>query len=655
MKRIPLRVLLLTIFGLIFLTVVIALYYVPHKPFDSTFLIALFKALRNILIALAIVALAGGFGVRILGGVHPDRLANLVIQAAFGAGVSVFGILILGILGLYKPWFLWAFVIIPMIFLWKYIKEWLAGWGELGKELRRLTGILLIIAGLLGVVVLHGLLEALAPPSQYDALVYHLMLPSEFLDEGRFFFTPENPFWGMPLSAEMLNTWAMGLGSQETATVLGWMLGFLTLIGTLALGRSLSRRAGWVACAALLAGETIASSFGWGYADWGAAFMCVAALIALDAWRINNSIRFAIIAGLLAGFAFGFKYTAGIAIPAGAIMLVISRTDKSWKRSLGVYLVISIAVALLWLIKNLIFTGTILYPYIGTTPWVGAERQQFYRDTVSYLPLWKILLVPFISTLEGVEGGIGFSASIGPLMLGLLPGVFLAWRSYRESIRGFVGFILVGWLLWIVATLYNPLLGQTRLYYVFFPAWAILAGMGFEGLAEVKLANIRVVRVAGVLVILALCFSTMTIFREGIQSQPLKSIMGMEGDDAYLTRRLGAYLPAMRAIESLGSDAYVLALWEPRGLYCRPHCLPDPWIDRWYTDRRRMGDVDLILQSWHQEGFTHVLVHVKGVDFVRENDSRFTREDWDALERLLTNLELVTSFGEGYQLFRLTP
>lgn len=655
MNQIPLKIRLAAIFCLTFLLATIALYYVPHKPFDLAFLLAILNSSRKLIISLALLALAGGIGFRIAGPLHSDRLANLVIQVAFGLGLSSIGLLVWGLLGLYRAWSLWTLLILPLIFLYKDVGRWLKGWEELWQELRRLSGFQLLIAGLIGIAAGYALLQAWAPPAQYDALVYHLMLPSRFLEAGGFVFVADNPFWGMPLSAEMLYTWAIGLGGYESATLLGWMLGLLAIIGTLAMGRTLSRRVGWVSCAALLAGETIASSLGWGYVDWGAALMAIAALLVLDAWRATGSLRLAVFAGIFAGFAFGFKYTAAIVIPAGAMMLLVSRSWRSAKGALGLYLLASILAASFWPIKNLAFAGEILYPYLGSTPWVDATRQWFYRMVPSYGCRWGAFFTPLAATFEGVEGAPGFSASIGPLMAGLTPGLLLAWRSHQERLRGLLAFILVGWLLWSLAALYSPLLGQSRLYYVLFPAWAVLAGAGFEGLAGVKLGAIRMARVAGALVLLGLIFSILTIIRNGVRNQAIKVLVGMESNDSYLMRHLGTYLPAMQAIEDLGPDAYILTLWEPRGLYCRPNCLADVWIDRWFIDRRRMTDADLILQAWQQEGFTHLLVHAAGIAFVQENDARYGERDWETLEQLLQELEMVAAFGEGYQLFRLPP
>ena len=82
-------VIILSIIGMIFFLGVIAVYYVIHKPFDSKILLSILQAFRDILLASALIVLAGGIGRKILGEPHPDPLANRVLQAAFGLGLLV--------------------------------------------------------------------------------------------------------------------------------------------------------------------------------------------------------------------------------------------------------------------------------------------------------------------------------------------------------------------------------------------------------------------------------------------------------------------------------------------------------------------------------------------------------------------------------------
>jgi hypothetical protein len=183
----------------------------------------------------------------------------------------------------------------------------------------------------------------------------------------------------------------------------------------------------------------------------------------------------------------------------------------------------------------------------------------------------------------------------------------------------------------------------------------LLAAAGFEGLSRVRLATIRFGRLAGAFVILVLALSALANLQTTSEGNSLPAALGIDSADEYVTRKLGAYGPAMEAVRSLPEGSLTLALWEPRGLYCRPRCQADVWLDQWYVDRQLLGEVEQIRREWIRRGYTHVLLHRAGMEFVMREDARFTPDDWDALSSLLSVLEEVSTFGDGYDLYRLTP
>jgi hypothetical protein len=648
-------IILTSIIGIIFFIAVIGVYYVFHKPFDLDILLSIFQAFRDIALGLALIGLAGGIGRKILGEQHSNPLADRVLQAAFGLGLLVLTYLVVGLLGLFKSWFAWCLLLFLILIFHKSVKDWFGHLLAIRENLGTLSGFSKLLVMIVSFIVLLRLLEALAPPTNFDALVYHLWLPSRFLEVGKFVFTPENPFWGMPLSAELLYTWAMALGGPETAAVLGWFIGVLTLAGVVGIGNRINPRAGWVATAALMAGETLSSSLAWAYVDWGTALMACALIIAIDAWGQRRSRSLLIAAGLLAGFAFGFKLTAGLVVPAGWAMIAVYGNRKELRNALIGFTLAAGFIVFLWLGKNLLFTQSLLYPFWGTSKWVDVVKSQFFRGNIAPWPALRILLMPLSATIEGVEGAPGFSASIGPLLIGLVAGIILLRNKANHFIKGIGAFVLAGWVAWIIATIYSTYLGQTRLYFSLFPAWALLAAAGYEGFANIRISQVRFERLAGVFIVVSLLFSGLSNLQDIVRKQPLKVVMGLEEDGVYLTRCLGAYYPAMEAVSNLSSDSSVLTLWEPRGLYCMPICEADTWIDRWVLDRHRYGTEEQILESWQEEGFTHVLLHRAGMEFIQQNDSRYQMADWEVLHNLLKRLSLVQSFGDGFELYRLAP
>ncbi len=639
--------------AILLVLVVVGSYYASHKPISLGHLLSLGWVLADMLVAAALVALAGGIGRRLLPEPHPSRTASLALQAAFGLGLMSLGFLLLGWFVGVRSLFAWLALSALAIAFGRSAYAWCSAWSP-GISLLAQSGRAARLAGLT-VAVLLGLafLEAAAPPVHFDALVYHLELPRRFLEQGSLVLTPDNPYWGLPLLGEMLYTWAVALGRLQTGAVLGWMVAALTLAGLLGLASSWGKHAGWVAVVALIGGTTLAGSPGWAYVDWWAALYGLCILIALDQFRQAPSRQLAVLGGLMAGFACGVKYTAWLALPAGFLAFWTADRSRRGLRHAVVFLLGGVLIAFPWIWKNVQGAGAPLYPYFGASPWIEPARQRALQASVQAPAPVLSLGVPIAAGLLGHEQGPGFASDIGPLLLGLLPGLALLRRRDRQTYLSLGVFLVTGWLIWAAASQVSGLLLQTRLYFVLLPAWALLAGAGFTGFEATTIGQIRLGRLAGALVALVAGLLLFQEIRTQVQARPAGVLLGEETESAYLLRRLGGFYMTQLRIQELAEGSRVLMLWEPRGLYCSPRCVPDPWIDRWYVDRRTIGGAKDILESWRRDTITHVLLFEAGMDFVRQHDARYSDQDWQTLDSVLDDMALAESIGDGYILYEL--
>ncbi|MHB9155286.1 MAG: hypothetical protein ACYC5N_06275, partial [Endomicrobiales bacterium] len=76
--------------------------------------------------------------------------------------------------------------------------------------------------------VLSALIGALAPPTQFDSLAYHLALPARYLSSGRM-FAGDTLFFSFPQGLEMLFQLALKIDGDILANLVGWS--FLPLGG----------------------------------------------------------------------------------------------------------------------------------------------------------------------------------------------------------------------------------------------------------------------------------------------------------------------------------------------------------------------------------------------------------------------------------------
>ncbi len=653
--------LLLGLLGTMSLLAVILAYIYTHKPFSPAELLNLLNVIWRVVVCAAILSLGGGCGHFVLKRMNDQSLTTAVIQAAIGLGIISPAILLLGTFSL-NAWILGSVFVAASVFLRKDILAWWKSWAAWRIYWQAAEGFEKTVTFLSFLILGFSFITALAPPASFDALTYHFAIPKTYLIMGRITYLPEIMFWGMPQQTEMLYTLAMRFGGAESAALLGWGIGVLTLAGIFDFTHSkFGIKAAWAAVACLLAGQTISAALAWGYVEWPMMLYGTGMLIAFSDWKEGKKQSRLVLAGIFAGMALATKYTAGIMLLAGLTIITAEFKGRRPRDVLGDLALFSGAAAAVmapWLIKNVLATGNPFYPLLFPAGSMDELRLMFYQQNPVYKNWREALILPWQATVWGIDGKSGYSASIGPLLLGFSLMAWMGWsaRSQKEkdAIRLALIIVIVSLALWAIASRMSGLLIQTRLYASLLPAWAFLAGVGFDALSRQQGAGIRFGRVAAALILLILGFN---LFRSGVEfiwSGPLQVLSGSQTHTEYLSANLGAYATAMDTIKALPSGSKVLMLWETRSYYCLPLCDGDEIIDRWFHDSRRYGDIKTILEMWQLTGYTHLLYNRLGADFIRQEDPHFlTEEDWEKLENLFSALPPPIEIGGSYQLYTL--
>lgn len=653
---------LAAILALVWLVVVVSAYYVTHKPFSLEIASGLGIALARVAVALGWVSAGGAVGSALLPEWELGRLERMALRAAAGLGaLGIFFHLFGMVVGL-SGWLVGLALAGIIVLRWR---AWLAWWtdaGDLTRVLRESGVVGWAIAAGIGTILLATLTLALAPPLRFDALVYHLTLPRLFLQDARIEFAPGNVFWGMPQTGETLFLLGMALAGESAAAAIGWAIGAIAILGALGTGaRLFDSTTGWVSAAALMSGATLSRSLAWGYVDWLVLLFGWAFLVCLIGWRAQHTSHSILWAGVFAGLAVGTKYTAGLLAPAGALVIWWDhrgREEWPWKPMLRFAMGAGLA-SLFWWGRNFLATGNPLYPLLFPTEWMDPIRLAFYQSHTPWGDWRDVVLLPWRATQVGVEGGPGYGASIGPLLLGLI-GLALVGRFEEPgkitsgvSTSALVG--VVGLAIWAIAARTSALLNQTRLYFAVFPALVVLAGAGYRAIARARLPQVRLSRVVGILVVFVLWLNVLHTGVEVVRGGALPVVIGIESERTYLEANLGWYAWSMESLRDLPGEARVLMLWEPRGFYCLPVCDSDEVLDRWVHAMRSLGDPEAVLEAWRGAGFTHVLYHRVGARFIQDDDPRYLPSEWDRLEAFLASLPLQESYGGVYELYRLEP
>jgi hypothetical protein len=653
---------------LTFTLLVLAGYFILHKPVTPENAAAIGLAVWRIFAGLFIVVLAGAAGNRT--GVHiGDNLASTaVIQAGLGLGILSVYILIAGSLAGVNWITLGAIPLAAAILLHRSLFNWCRMLGGSVQYLFQSAGRFeKWLTAFMFVIFTGSLITALAPPFHYDALMYHLVMPLTYVQQGRITHIPWLVMTGMPQCTEMVYTMAVQLGGLQAAAVTGWMAGLIALLGIAGFfqaGFENGNRIGFVAAASLLAGETFASSLSWAYVDWMGLLFGVCCLTSLYEWLNTRKVSPVGLAGVFAGLAFTTKYTGGIlflcgmtAIVFGCFRLKNETGHFPWKTIIAFCAGAAVFPAV-WLARNLILTGNPVYPFFMPAAEMDAVRLSVYQGATPYGEWWEGLLLPIRVTLWGLESAEGYSVSIGPLLLILALCNLLRKRELKPEEKnavqlGIVFFVSV-WFFWAVGNRLSGYLIQTRMYFSTFPAFAILAALGWDSVSEIRWQNVRLSRLFGVVILLSLGFSMVNLVLQTVKQDALRVDAGLTSSNDYLDSNLGWYAPAMRGVNELPAGSKTFFLYEPRGLACIPACDPDEILDHWKISRMEAGDNVSVLELWKQKGYNYLLVNQAGMRFLADgSDPHHPASEVQALQDLLRQAKLVRSFGESYQIYQL--
>jgi len=411
--------------------------------------------------------------------------------------------------------------------------------------------------------------------------------------------------------------------------------------------------AGLIVAVALVCGTTFRSLLSWAYVDLLSALMGWAALAALLTVFEENAGKWSILAGIFCGFAIGTKWTAGIAAIVVFLFLFGARKKAgiSWS-NLFIAAGMTVVVVTPWLFKNVIVTGSPVYPYFFATPLISEQRLQAANIPESPVGLSDGLLFPVTSTIFGWDSAAGFETDLGPLLAMLaIPGL---WFYRRRPVgRVILTGLVLCWAVILIGSQYFNYLQQTRLYFVLLPWAGVAAGLGWKYLAGLKSKVLRIEMLISTFILLALAFVSFQELTRMVEINPLQAVVGLDSQEEYLARAVGWYFPAVNSLKELPEGSKVLMLWEARGYYAPFNTTFDLWIDRWRNDYWTYGSAENILNSWLSQGYTHVLFYKSGAEMIHESENVLETEGWNELDRLTGLLPEPRLFGDAYELYSL--
>ncbi len=649
-------------------------YYVVHKPFDSQLmaeigersgsglhalsLTAIVRTLLDMLVALWLAWIALGVGAQLLVFLSVESESDLAAALyRLGLGFGCLGLLtlMLGLVGLLQT----AVFYIVAILLTALGTR--AGW-NLVRRLRlphppRLVALYLVLA--LGL----ALTLALLPPTSWDGLFYHLTGPKLYLEAGRIQPGIDIPHLSFPSLAEMLFMMAMGLRGEISAKLLHYLFNLMLAGLVYVLARDHFKvKNSWTAVLFFYATPMVLSLAAWAYNDLALAFYQAAAVLAVLQWRREKQPHVLRLSGILCGLAMGLKYTSFVAplFLVGVVIWDKRRRLADATRPLLSLMVPAALSAAPWYIKNLVFTGNPIYPFLfGGRLW-DDFRSIAYAGANTGIGFDPVALLRLPHDLTLGLGDASQDGPTGPFFLAFLPLVFYyGFKRKKHSPPAFallVTFAMVQYLFWTAGVIYSGGLWQSRLLLTAFVTLCPALAWMLEDLKRLDHPQFSLQRFLHLVIGLVLALGLIAQSLAWLSKNPLPHLIGQETNSELLRRRMGLHYIVMEEMNKLLPQGSVVALlWEPRSYYCDIDCRPDSILDTYAHLEHLHADAASITAAWKGQGVTHVLFHEAGLQFVLSAEMSWVApRDLTTLQQIRERyLVPIATWQSVYTLYRL--
>jgi hypothetical protein len=572
-------------------------YTGPLLILDHLFLLALVMTLAVVTASVGREAL-----VRLKIGADDRALERLVFATALGFGIIATSILVLGLLSALSTLTVWLVLIVLALLAYRSISE-------IPSLIRRACAQLSQHAedrslnryglAVFGIVTAFMILLAMAPPVDWDSLMYHLQVPLEFLDEGRVHVPPDNLHVAFVGLVHMLYIPFLALQAPAATSLLSALMAVALGLAVFSFARRfLNTSAAPLSLALLWGTPSILLVAITPRVDVTLALFLFlsqyALFLALE--EAEGGRRYFFLSAVLLGFGFGIKYQAGAYMLALAPLVIwaafVRRRDTTHAlRSLVLYGFVVIAAALPWLLKNWMLFSAPLYPFLARPalePWlaslygsvtvplsVNPEILRLLSTVREPFNLFDVFFAPDRLTVE-LEGAFYYA---NPIFL-LLPLWIFFWRDRT------LNWLLIPGLLYLAVVILP--FGTTNLRYLI-PAAAPLSLATVQILVKTsqRLPRPSLAGLALVLLsILALIPAARTLYTWSTRTQALEYFVGSSSAESYVVNHVD---PSVRIYgllttavnTNLSRDDRVLMLFDARGFYLEPEVIQDNRITNW--------------------------------------------------------------------------
>lgn len=667
------RKLLLSLLFYLWITFVLAAYYVVQKPIGLIPLQGLTITLWTLVLAVLVLIAAAGIGEALISWIKPQEISpSESILFGIGLGLGALGLIGLGlaVLGWVQPLVFGGILSSVLILLGLNGKlrqakdDWKVFWSEISGSF---SSIHFLFKLAIGLIFLITLIQALAPPDAFDALSYHLEFPARILRDGGIRPYDFMQFWfpGMP---EGTYLWVMALGSDRAPQLihLSWMLIAVGLIWKWA--RMWSERAAWLSVAIIISIPSLPLVSSWAYTDFALSCATIACLYAFYRYATLDNSNWLYLSAAFAGLAMGVKYTSFL-LPVTAVSMIVwwgRKNPRTAMVDLLKFSLVGLIIAAPWYLRNWYYMGNPVYPFIfGGRYWnpLRAALNSMKGTGIGW-DVKELLLLPLTATL-GYRDSNFYDGRIGPLFLILAPvALFTFWKardeidSYKKSLAIIGIYSLLSFSFWIIGVVNTQSLWQVRLLYPALMLLVIPMSLGIIMLMKLDTQRLKSSSMFTIILGIVIGITVLVSILFFSSRNPISVVLGTESESNYLSRTIPEYSKMLELLDKTSPNSSIYGLFEPRSYRATRLLQPDPFLDQLARDINLYGDAQGVVNAWRAQGYTHVLLYRWGVDFLNNSQPSVLTPQRKAELDLLTQkyLKLISKTPDGYyELYAIPP
>ena len=403
--------------------------------------------------------------------------------------------------------------------------------------------------------------------------------------------------------------------------------------------RFLPKPGGWLA-AAILLGIPILPLWGnAAYTDMAWALFQFLAVVLLVRWKEGRKLSILVLSGISQGLALGSKYSAfsGLLVLALIIFWIIMKDRGKPARvanllkSTFAFSFSALIVASPWYIKNMLWTGNPLYPFVFSQHGTDPIQLKMWLEYMGRFGVGRrffdYVLLPMNIFVHHEKFGTFMSSMEmpNPIFLLVLLYPFIRYKIEAEYKQALDIFAIISVMLF---TAWAAGYQQIRFLLPLFPIFSILAASVFlsiqRGMQNQKIARIVVLGFTGGMIIATLVF--MGIYQSIVR--PEQVLLGNESKAGFLSRMVRDYSGIEYVNDKLPDDAKVLFLWDARGYYCAKNCMADINQSEWVARVQRSGNIKEVSNQLQKENVTHLFFSKEDASyFLLKHDENKLNED----------------------------